>query len=151
HLMNIHSSAFSFFKITFRFFLTGIKYLCGKNIFTYSCSLGFRRWRRLISPSIAEMINCDVLSPGSFTFSIPSTVSCGTRARSACDFAFTLPVGISESPVIWCRPSYTKKSYIQSLTCRPPRAILFLSGLHQWKGNTAYRPLKQQNPAVVEH
>ncbi|EDX0048011.1 hypothetical protein GT185_000909 [Salmonella enterica] len=91
---------------------------------TYSCSLGFLRWRRLISPSIAEMINCDVLSPGSFTFSIPSTVSCGTRALSACDFAFTLPVAISASPLTWCRPSYTKKNYIQLLTCRPLEGYL---------------------------
>lgn len=41
----------------------------------YSCSLAFRRCRRLISPRMAALINCPVLSPSSFTFSMPSIIS----------------------------------------------------------------------------
>lgn len=96
-----------------------------------------RRRRRFISPSIAEMMNCDVLSPSFFTSSIPSTVSCGTRALNACDFALTLPVDITDSPVSRCRPSYPEKKADQELTCRPPAMYCcFVGGLHLILANT---------------
>lgn len=41
----------------------------------YSDSLALRRWRRLISPSSAETINCPVLSPSSFKFSTASAIA----------------------------------------------------------------------------
>ncbi len=61
----------------------------------YSDSLAFRRWRRLISPSSAETINCPVLSPASFRFSTASAIAWGTRASSFFDFALTAFVAIS--------------------------------------------------------
>lgn len=66
------------------------------------CSgLTFLRWRRLISLCMDVMMNCDVLSSSSFTISIASTTSCGTRAFKACDLAFFVPVAITESPYVW--------------------------------------------------
>ncbi|PHM38434.1 hypothetical protein Xmau_03493 [Xenorhabdus mauleonii] len=59
------------------------------------------RCRRLISPDIAEMMNCAVLSPASFNCSIESASSCGTRASNFFDFAFTAFVAISLSISSW--------------------------------------------------
>lgn len=58
-------------------------------------SLAFFRWRRLISPSIAEVTNCPVLSPSSFKLSIASTKPSGTRASILFDLAFTDFVAIA--------------------------------------------------------
>ena len=86
----------------------------------YSCSLALRRWRRLISPCIDTMMNCDVLSPDSFTDSMAFTISCGTRAFRACDFAFVVPVAISIPLVDWWRTVYTEKAQIKLLTWTTP-------------------------------
>lgn len=72
--------------------VTGKKFRWG-----YSCSLSLRRWRRLISPRMAALINCPVLSPSSFTFSMPSIISWAIRAVTDCDFAFFGPVAMSNS------------------------------------------------------
>ncbi|HCX5793916.1 TPA: host cell division inhibitor Icd-like protein, partial [Escherichia coli] len=93
----------------------------------YSCSLAFRRWRRLISPCIDAMMNCDVLSPDSFTDSMAFTISCGTRAFRACDFAFVVPVAISIPLVDWWGTVYTEKAQIKLLTWATPKTY---SGLH---------------------
>ncbi len=93
----------------------------------YSCSLAFRRWRRLISPCIDAMMNCDVLSPDSFTDSMAFTISCGTRAFRACDFAFVVPVAISIPLVDWWGTVYTEKAQIKLLTWTTPKTY---SGPH---------------------
>ncbi|EKK2767727.1 TPA: hypothetical protein L7308_005002 [Escherichia coli] len=86
----------------------------------YSDSLALRRWRRLISPRMAVFINCPVLSPSSFTFSIPSIISWAIRAVTDCDFAFFGPVAISNSLCFQCKTIYTKKNYFEVLTCKTP-------------------------------
>lgn len=84
----------------------------------YSDSLALRRWRRLISPRMAALINCPVLSPSSFTLSIPSIISWAIRAVTDCDFAFFGPVAMSNSLCFWCKTIYTKKNYFKGLTCK---------------------------------
>ncbi|KYV19201.1 hypothetical protein AML36_14705 [Escherichia coli] len=93
----------------------------------YSDSLALRRWRRLISPCIDAMMNCDVLSPDSFTDSMAFTISCGTRAFRACDFAFVVPVAISIPLLDWWGTVYTEKAQIKPLTWATPKAY---SGPH---------------------
>ncbi|HBC9789602.1 TPA: host cell division inhibitor Icd-like protein [Escherichia coli] len=87
----------------------------------YSDSLALRRWRRLISPCIDAMMNCDVLSPDSFTNSMSFTISCGTRAFRACDFAFVVPVAISIPLLDWWGTVYTEKAQIKLLTWAAPK------------------------------
>ncbi|EJB8793529.1 icd-like protein [Escherichia coli] len=87
----------------------------------YSDSLALRRWRRLISPCIDAMMNCDVLSPDSFTNSMAFTISCGTRAFRACDFAFVVPVAISIPLLDWWGTVYTEKAQIKPLTWATPK------------------------------
>ncbi|EEY8633805.1 host cell division inhibitor Icd-like protein [Escherichia coli] len=87
----------------------------------YSDSLALRRWRRLISPCIDAMMNCDVLSPDSFTNSMSFTISCGTRAFRACDFAFVVPVAISIPLLDWWGTVYTEKAQIKLLTWATPK------------------------------
>ncbi|HCO6301702.1 TPA: host cell division inhibitor Icd-like protein [Escherichia coli] len=96
-------------------------------LINYSCSLALRRWRRLISPCIDVMMNCDVLSPDSFTDSMAFTISCGTRAFRACDFAFVVPVAISIPLVDWWGTVYTEKAQIKLLTWATPKTY---SGPH---------------------
>lgn len=86
----------------------------------YSCSLVLRRWRRLISPRMAAFINCPVLSPSSFTFSMPSIISWAIRAVTDCDFAFFGPVAMFNPSCFWCKTIYTKKKYFEGLTCKTP-------------------------------
>lgn len=80
--------------------------------------LAFLRWRRLISPCIAELINCPVLSPGFFTASMPSMISCAIRAVTDCDFAFFEPVAMSTFSKIECKTLYTKNYCLEVLTCK---------------------------------
>lgn len=84
----------------------------------YSDSLALRRWRRLISPRMAAFINCPVLSPSSFTFSMPSIISWAIRAVTDCDFAFFGPVAMFNPSCFWCKTIYTKKKYFEGLTCK---------------------------------
>lgn len=80
-------------------------------------SLAFLRWRRLISVSIEAAINCPVLSPSSFTNSIPWTISCGIRAAKVCDFALVAFVAITVTPMVRCSTVCTKKYESKCLTC----------------------------------
>ncbi|ENE0638877.1 icd-like protein, partial [Escherichia coli] len=100
---------------------------CAGLLVGYSYSLVLRRWRRLISPCIDAMMNCDVLSPDSFTDSMAFTISCGTRAFRACDFAFVVPVAISIPLLDWWGTVYTEKAQIKPLTWTTPKAY---SGPH---------------------
>lgn len=84
-----------------------------------SCFDFFRR-RRLISPNMAELMNCPVLSPVSFTCSMPSMISCAIRAVTDCDLEFLGPVAIHETYNDWCKTIYTKLSSLKSLTCKTP-------------------------------
>ncbi|HBC0104776.1 TPA: host cell division inhibitor Icd-like protein [Escherichia coli] len=86
----------------------------------YSGSLALRRWRRLISPRMAAFINCPVLSPSSFTFSMPSIISWAIRAVTDCDFAFFGPVAMFNPSCFWCKTIYTKKKIFEGLTCKTP-------------------------------
>lgn len=86
----------------------------------YSCSLALRRWRRLISPSSAETINCPVLSPSSFKFSTASAIAWGTRASSFFDFPLTAFVAISDSLVIRWLTVYTQENGKTLLTWLTP-------------------------------
>lgn len=86
----------------------------------YSDSLALRRWRRLISPSSAETINCPVLSPSSFKLSTASAIACGTRASSFLDFALTAFVAISDFLVIRWRTVYTQENGKTLLTWLTP-------------------------------
>ncbi|PZZ44635.1 hypothetical protein DIV20_24255, partial [Escherichia coli] len=86
----------------------------------YSDSLALRRWRRLISPSSAETINCPVLSPSSFKFSTASAIACGTRASSFLDFALTAFVAISDFLVIRWLTVYTQENGKTPLTWLTP-------------------------------
>ncbi|SIP74723.1 conserved hypothetical protein [Xenorhabdus innexi] len=70
----------------------------------------------MISPDIAEMMNCAVLSPASFNCSIESTSSCGTRASNFFDFAFTAFVAISLSISSWWLTVYAKNIHKKELT-----------------------------------
>lgn len=79
----------------------------------YSDSLVLRRWRRLISPRMAAFINCPVLSPSSFTFSMPSIISWAIRAVTDCDFAFFGPVAMFNPSCFWCKTIYTKKNILK--------------------------------------
>lgn len=75
----------------------------------------FLRWRRFISPSIATVTNCPVLSPTSFKLSIASTKGSGTRASILLDFAFTDFVAIAGFRVIWCPTMINEKKYNSSI------------------------------------
>ena len=82
--------------------------------------LAFLRWRRLISPCMAELMNCPVLSPGFFTCSMPSMISCAMRAVTDCDFAFFEPVAMSTFSKNECKTLYTKIYCLEVLTCKTP-------------------------------
>ncbi len=86
----------------------------------YSDSLALRRWRRLISPSSAETINCPVLSPSSFKFSKASAIAWGTRASSFLDFPLTAFVAISDFLVIRWLTVYTQENGKTLLTWLTP-------------------------------
>ncbi|EOW3115616.1 host cell division inhibitor Icd-like protein [Escherichia coli] len=55
------------------------------------------------------------------------TISCGTRAFRACDFAFVVPVAISIPLVDWWGTVYTEKAQIKLLTWATPKTY---SGPH---------------------
>lgn len=93
---------------------------CAGLLVGYSCSLAFRRWRRLISPSSAETINCPVLSPSSFKFSTASAIAWGTRASSFLDFPLTAFVAISDFLVIRWLTVYTQENRKTLLTWLTP-------------------------------
>lgn len=93
---------------------------CAGLLVGYSCSLALRRWRRLISPSSAETINCPVLSPSSFKFSTASAIAWGTRASSFFDFPLTAFVAISDSLVIRWLTVYTQENGKTLLTWLTP-------------------------------
>lgn len=88
----------------------------------FGSSLAFFRWRRLISPCMAELMNCPVLSPGFFTSSIPSMISCAIRAVTDCDFAFFEPVAMPTFSKGECKTLYTKVYFLEVLTCKTPIA-----------------------------
>ncbi|EBQ9002508.1 hypothetical protein DK757_14730 [Salmonella enterica subsp. enterica serovar Blockley] len=103
----------------------------------YSCSLGLRRWRRLISPLAAVTRKPAVLSPSSFTCSISAKSSSGSLTDTCNDLLFFLPVAITESPVFWWCSVCTKKNQIQLLTWCSPIYKLVVFTLFYLKVRTA--------------
>lgn len=75
----------------------------------FGSSLASLRWRRLISPRKAATINCPVLSPSSFTFSISSITSWGTREAICVDLLLLRPVAMTIPRCIRWLALYTKK------------------------------------------
>lgn len=67
-------------------------------------------WRRAISPRMAVTMNPALLSPSSFTDSIPSITSWGTLIVVICDFAF-LYTDIVNHQLVMCISLYTKVRY----------------------------------------
>lgn len=67
-------------------------------------------WRRAISPRMAVTMNPALLSPSSFTDSIPSITSWGTLIVVICDFAF-LYTDIVNHQLVMCISLYTKARY----------------------------------------
>lgn len=95
--------------------------IAGSNPFQpFGSSFASLRWRRLISPCMAELMNCPVLSPGFFTCSMPSMISCAMRAVTDCDFAFFEPVAMSTFSKNECKTLYTKIYCLEVLTCKTP-------------------------------
>lgn len=97
--------------------LVGHRVTVSKPVQLSGTSLGFLRWRRLISLCMAVTINCPVVSPSSFTNSIASTTSCGARACTFCDFALIAFVATAEVSLYWWRTVYTKNNSVKLLTC----------------------------------
>ncbi|EAW6214767.1 hypothetical protein FFU43_19820 [Salmonella enterica] len=118
----------------------------------YSCSLGFLRWRRLISPLAAVIKKPAVLSPSFLTCSINSKSSSGIRTDTCNDLLFFLPVAISEAPVFrWCSVC-TKKKQIQLLTWCSPMYILVVFTLFLFKDkNNETRQCANTNRASNHH
>ena len=95
--------------------------IAGSNPFQpFGSSFASLRWRRLISTCMAELMNCPVLSPGFFTCSMPSMISCAMRAVTDCDFAFFEPVAMSTFSKNECKTLYTKIYCLEVLTCKTP-------------------------------
>lgn len=110
----------------------------------YSDSLALRRWRRLISPRMAAFINCPVLSPSSFTFSMPSIISWAIRAVTDCDFAFFGPVAMFNPSCFWCKTIYTKKKYFEGLTCKT-LVLYIVSYTLRVQGSETAKPVDAAN------
>ncbi|CCV59581.1 hypothetical protein YE3094_00621 [Yersinia enterocolitica (type O:2) str. YE3094/96] len=102
-------------------------------------------WRRAISPCIAVTIKPALLSPSSFTASIPSSTSCGMRAVTDCDFALLEPVAINLPSVNWCITVYIKSNYTKELICKT-LAFIFNYTLSTGKAQEA----KITTPRTVE-
>ncbi|EKQ6922094.1 host cell division inhibitor Icd-like protein [Escherichia coli] len=110
----------------------------------YSDSLALRRWRRLISPRMAVFINCPVLSPSSFTFSMPSIISWAIRAVTDCDFAFFGPVAMFNPSCFRCKTIYTEKKYFEGLTCKTPQPYI-VSYTLSIQGSETAKPVGDAN------
>lgn len=90
-------------------------------------SLGFLRWRRLISPCMAVTINCPVVSPSSFTNSIASTTSCGARACTFCDLLLIWSLCTTGLHFCLWNPVYIKKEIKKELKWNP---VDVYTGIH---------------------
>ncbi|MBH3127248.1 host cell division inhibitor Icd-like protein [Serratia marcescens] len=90
----------------------------------------------------AEVTNWPVLSPGAFTASTASIISCGTRAATVCDFAFTALVAIFMNPSINKRDYATKKNSVQHLTRANPCLKLVFNTLSTGKAQEVSKTAK---------
>ena len=97
----------------------------------YSCSLAFRRWRRLISPRMAVTINCASVSFSSLTKFISLKTSRGILAVICCDLLLVVPVGITGLLTVRWRSVYVEKKIKKGLKCKSPKSsIIFKGDLH---------------------
>ncbi|HFK3567670.1 TPA: host cell division inhibitor Icd-like protein [Escherichia coli] len=73
------------------------------------------------------------------------TISCGTRAFRACDFAFVVPVAISIPLLDWWGTVYTEKAQIKLLTWATPKTYsgphLEVIKVHKCKARQVSLPL----------
>lgn len=120
-------------------------YLDDKVIFSaldYSGSLDLRRWRRFISPFAAVIRKPAVLSPSSFSFSISSKSSRGSRTESCKERLFFLPVAITETSCFrWCSV-YTAKLIIKHLKWCSPSYTLVVFTLSTVKTQKVHKTAK---------
>lgn len=99
-------------------------------------SLGFFRWRRLISPCKEVTINCPVLSPSSFTDSNVSTISWGIRTEIFCDLLLMVPVDMTDIPKVWCPSVYIRLSQKKLLKCPSLRYKVSVTSCLHITGNS---------------
>ncbi|QHQ18852.1 hypothetical protein GMW39_17780 [Pectobacterium parmentieri] len=92
-------------------------YATRNNAQSLDSSLGCLRWRRLISPFTAVMMNCAFVSPTSRLLSISATTSCGNLAFNCCDLLLIEPVAITGSPCAKCDSVYVKIILKNTLRC----------------------------------
>ncbi|MCQ5764487.1 host cell division inhibitor Icd-like protein [Escherichia coli] len=74
-------------------------------------------WRRAISPRMAVTMNPALLSPSSFTDSMPSKASCGIRIEICFDLSLIVFFAMCILLNKRCDSVYTKKNHKKYLTC----------------------------------
>ena len=96
-------------------------------------------WRRAISPRIAVTMNPALLSPSSFTDSMPSKASCGIRIEICFDLSLIVFFAMCILLNKRCDSVYTKKNHKKYLTCDSVKFNL---------NHTSVRGCKRQRPEL---
>ncbi len=105
-------------------------------------SLGFLSKRNSTSLFNAEVTNWPVLSPGTFTASTASIISCGTLAAMVCDLAFTALVAIIINPSKNKKDYASKKYSVQHLTQFKSYLRLVFNTLSTGKAQEVHKTVK---------
>ncbi|MCK3589920.1 host cell division inhibitor Icd-like protein [Escherichia coli] len=96
-------------------------------------------WRRAISPRMAVTMNPALLSPSSFTDSMPSKASCGIRIEICFDLSLIVFFAMCILLNKRCDSVYTKKNHKKYLTCDSVEFNL---------NHTSVRGCKRQRPEL---
>lgn len=96
-------------------------------------------WRRAISPRMAVTMNPALLSPSSFTDSMPSKASCGIRIEICFDLSLIVFFAMCILLNKRCDSVYTKKNHKKYLTCDSVKFNL---------NHTSVRGYKRQRPEL---
>ncbi|EFF9761686.1 host cell division inhibitor Icd-like protein [Shigella sonnei] len=96
-------------------------------------------WRRAISPRMAVTMNPALLSPSSFTDSMPSKASCGIRIEICFDLSLIVFFAMCILLNKRCDSVYTKKNHKKHLTCDSVEFNL---------NHTSVRGCKRQRPEL---
>ncbi|HAY0641273.1 TPA: host cell division inhibitor Icd-like protein [Escherichia coli] len=96
-------------------------------------------WRRAISPRMAVTMNPALLSPSSFTDSMPSKASCGIRIEICFDLSLIVFFAMCILLNKRCDSVYTKKNHKKYLTCDSVKFNL---------NHTSVRGCKRQRPEL---
>ncbi|MEB7210955.1 host cell division inhibitor Icd-like protein [Escherichia coli] len=96
-------------------------------------------WRRAISPRMAVTMNPALLSPSSFTDSMPSKASCGIRIEICFDLSLIVFFAMCILLNKRCDSVYTKKNHKKHLTCDSVKFNL---------NHTSVRGCKRQRPEL---